>query len=143
MSETDRPSPERLATVSALAAKLAEKALAERMLQRPVDDQTVTALAEAVLVLEEHGHPVPPLALDLLARFFQERRRQPRPARRRTGRPRGGIPTLRTRRRAPPWPARSWGSSAPCGPGRNPDDEGPAGRCRPGLRRGFQNPTAA
>jgi hypothetical protein len=77
MSETDRPSPERLATVSALAAKLAEKALAERMLQRPVDDQTVTALAEAVLVLEEHGHPVPPLALDLLARFFQERRRQP------------------------------------------------------------------
>ncbi|GJE44720.1 hypothetical protein [Methylobacterium soli] len=76
MSGTDRPSPERLATVSALAAKLAEKALAKRMLQRPVDDQTVTALAEAVLLLEEHGHPVPPLALDLLARFFQERRRQ-------------------------------------------------------------------
>ena len=76
MSATDKPSPERLATVSELASKLAEKALAERMMQRPVDDQTVTALAEAVLLVEEHAHPVPPLALDLLARFFQERRRE-------------------------------------------------------------------
>lgn len=75
MSANERPSPDRLATVSDLAMKLAEKALAERMLRRPVADQTVTALAQAVLLLEEHGEPVPPLALDLLTRFFEERRR--------------------------------------------------------------------
>ncbi|KAB1074072.1 hypothetical protein [Methylobacterium planeticum] len=75
MSATERPSPERLARVSELAVKLAEKALAERMLQRPVADQTVTALAQAALLLEEHGEPVPPLALELLTRFFEERRR--------------------------------------------------------------------
>ena len=74
MTTTGRTPQEKLARVSELAERLAERALAEMMQQRPVGDQTATALAEAVLLLRDYGQPVPPLALDLLTRFFQERR---------------------------------------------------------------------
>jgi hypothetical protein len=73
MITAERAPEEKLARVSNLAERLAERALAELMQQRPVDDQTATALAEAVIVLRDYGQPVPPLTLDLLTRFFQER----------------------------------------------------------------------
>jgi hypothetical protein len=74
MTTADRAPEEKLARVSELAERLAERALAEMMQQRPVEDQTATALAEAVLLLRDYGQPVPPLALECLTRFFRGRR---------------------------------------------------------------------
>ncbi|WP_336486184.1 hypothetical protein [Methylobacterium nigriterrae] len=73
MNTADAPS-ERLETVSELAVRLAERTLAKMMQHRPVDEQSVTALSEAVLLLRDYGHPVPPLALECLTHFFRERR---------------------------------------------------------------------
>ncbi|WP_336488748.1 hypothetical protein [Methylobacterium nigriterrae] len=73
MSTTGTP-PERLARVSELAARLAEKTLADRMLEHPTPDATLRALADAALLLDAHGQPIPPLALELLTRLFEERR---------------------------------------------------------------------
>ncbi|WP_336491551.1 hypothetical protein [Methylobacterium nigriterrae] len=74
MITASRAPEEKLATVSELAERLAERALAEMMQQRPVEDQTATALAEAVLLLRDYDYPVPPLALECLTRFFRDRR---------------------------------------------------------------------
>src|SRR4051812_46515635 len=65
--------PERLARVSELTTRLAENALTEMMLHHPVPDRTVRALADAMLLLEEYGQQIPPLALDLLMRIQKER----------------------------------------------------------------------
>lgn len=72
MITTDRGLEKKLGRVSELAERVAGRVLAEVMQQRPVDDQTVTALSKAVLLLDEYGHAVPPLALDFLTRFFQD-----------------------------------------------------------------------
>src|SRR4051794_28133799 len=65
---TEPLGPQRLAEVSELAAKLAEKALADRLMHGSVPVQSVRALAGAVMLLDEYGLEPPPLAVDLLRR---------------------------------------------------------------------------
>ncbi len=60
--------PQRLTEVSELAAKLAEKALADRLRHGAVPVQSVRALAAAAMLLDEYGLEPPPLAVDLLRR---------------------------------------------------------------------------
>ncbi|MDR7038060.1 hypothetical protein J2X36_002815 [Methylobacterium sp. BE186] len=73
MSNSQKPLPEQLDTVAELTARLADQAMAEMMSQRAVSDRTVRSLADGVLLLDQHAHPIPRLALDLLMRIHGER----------------------------------------------------------------------
>lgn len=65
------PSPERLSEVSRLAGELADQILTESLLGAP-SAAKVTALGEAVHLLEDCRHPVPDLVADVLSRLQVE-----------------------------------------------------------------------
>lgn len=67
MADTS-PSPDRLAEVSRLAGELADQILLESMIGTPSATK-VTALGEAVDLLEDCRHPVPDLVADVLRRL--------------------------------------------------------------------------
>ncbi|MEA1833063.1 hypothetical protein U8607_13325 [Methylobacterium durans] len=73
MSTSRKPLPEQLEMVAALTAKLADQAMAEMMSEHSVSDRTVQSLADGVLFLDRHAHPIPRLALDLLMRVHHDR----------------------------------------------------------------------
>lgn len=62
------PSPDRLAEVSRLAGELADQILLESMIGAPSATK-VTALGEAVDLLEDCRHPIPDLVTDVLSRL--------------------------------------------------------------------------
>lgn len=65
------PSPDRLSEVSRLAGELADQILLESMIGTP-SAAKVTALDEAVHLLEDCRHPVPDLVTDVLSRLHAE-----------------------------------------------------------------------
>ena len=57
---------DRLPEVLRMASVLAEQVLDAQIMHRPVPDEQLRALANAALVLEEHGVALPPLLIQVL-----------------------------------------------------------------------------